>query len=105
MSDQTEAHRHEWHISESGSPYHDVDAGCRHCNARLTEEEVNARLNGWEAVKAREEAYQELIYAVETKHESETRHQTALRYIREAELHPLSGPFVVASEPPGEKKP
>ena len=46
MSDQTEAHRHEWHISESGSPYHDVDAGCRHCNARLTEEEVNARLNG-----------------------------------------------------------
>lgn len=29
--------------------------------------------------------YQELIFAVETKHKGETRHQTALRYIRERE--------------------
>ena len=54
-----------------------------------------------EAVKAREEAYSELVMAVETKHEGETRHHTALRYIREAEHRPSSGPFVTASEPPG----
>ena len=54
-----------------------------------------------EAVKAREEAYSELVMAVETKHEGETRHQTALRYIREAEHRPSSGPFVTASGPPG----
>ena len=30
-------------------------------------------------------AYYELIYAVGTKHPGETRHQTALRYIKEAE--------------------
>ena len=29
--------------------------------------------------------YNELIYAVQTKHHDETRHQTALRYIRNAE--------------------
>ena len=29
--------------------------------------------------------YNELIYAVQTKHPDETRHQTALRYIRNAE--------------------
>ena len=54
-----------------------------------------------EVAKAREEAYSELVMAVETKHEGETRHQTALRYIREAEHRPSSGPFVTASEPPG----
>ena len=32
-----------------------------------------------------QERYYELIMAVETKHPNETRHQTALRYIREAE--------------------
>ncbi len=31
--------------------------------------------------------YQELIYAVESKHAGETRHETALRYIRQAETH------------------
>ncbi len=31
------------------------------------------------------ELYNELIMAVEKKHEGETRHQTALRYIRERE--------------------
>lgn len=30
--------------------------------------------------------YNELLYSVETKFKNETRHQTALRYIREAEL-------------------
>ena len=35
--------------------------------------------------------YDELLYAVATKHENETRHETALRYIREQENKP-SGP-------------
>jgi len=34
--------------------------------------------------------YDELIYAVASKHEGETRHETALRYIRERET-PVSG--------------
>jgi hypothetical protein len=33
----------------------------------------------------REKAYDELIYAVGNKYEGETRHQTALRYIKQAE--------------------
>ena len=36
-------------------------------------------------VKELEDAYNELIYAVGTKYPDETRHQTALRYIRKAE--------------------
>ncbi len=32
------------------------------------------------------ELYNELIMAVETKHEGETRHQTALRYIKACEM-------------------
>ena len=32
-------------------------------------------------------AYHELLYAVGNIHRDETRHQTALRYIREAESH------------------
>lgn len=31
--------------------------------------------------------YEELIMEVATKHPNETRHQTALRYIRQAESH------------------
>lgn len=34
-------------------------------------------------VAAMEEAYHELLYAVANKYDGETRHQTALRYIRE----------------------
>jgi hypothetical protein len=43
--------------------------------------------------------YNELIMAVERKHEGETRHQTALRYIREAEsdaAQSACGPLVAA---------
>mgnify|MGYP001603984726 CR=1 FL=1 len=36
--------------------------------------------------------YQELLYAVGQKHPDETRHQTALRYIRQAELQHESVP-------------
>jgi hypothetical protein len=35
--------------------------------------------------------YMELLLAVESKHQDETRHQTALRYIRQAE-NQISGP-------------
>lgn len=37
-------------------------------------------------IKKVEELYNELIMAVETKHEGETRHQTALRYIKACEM-------------------
>ena len=42
-------------------------------------------------------AYQELIMAVEKKYPGESRHATALRYIREAERH--------ESGPPKEEQP
>ena len=45
------------------------------------------------------EAYDELIYSVETKCEGETRHDTALRYIREAENRKVSG-VAKSTEPP-----
>ena len=37
--------------------------------------------------------YEELLSAVAQKHEGETRHQTALRYIQERESRPSEGPF------------
>lgn len=45
--------------------------------------------------------YNELLNAVETKHEGETRHQTALRYIREHESS-SSGPSEQQHYPYGE---
>ena len=39
----------------------------------------------WEDVEDLETKYQELLTAVSQKYEGETRHQTALRYIRERE--------------------
>lgn len=38
------------------------------------------------------EAYYELIFSVETKHPQESRHQTALRYIKQAENHECNPP-------------
>ena len=43
-------------------------------------------------------AYMELIYAVQQKFPGETRHQTALRYIRERELASLSSGIAAAQE-------
>lgn len=40
--------------------------------------------------------YNELIYAVASRHKGETRHETALRYIREVEKH-IEGPCVESS--------
>lgn len=42
------------------------------------------------------ERYHELLYAVGTKYENETRHQTALRYITEREDH-IEGPSMDAA--------
>lgn len=36
--------------------------------------------------------YHELLYVVSRKFVGETRHQTALRYLREAEARPSNGP-------------
>jgi len=56
----------------------------------VTGNELRAHADTWQE-QVRE--YDELLYAVGNKHEGETRHETALRYIREAEAH-VSGPFV-----------
>ncbi len=39
-----------------------------------------------EAARNFKQAYFELIYAVGIKHPNETRHETALRYIKQAEM-------------------
>lgn len=53
-----------------------------------------------ELQKAREiqDLYYELLHAVEHKHEGETRHQTALRYIQQTELPHLEGATAYQSE-------
>lgn len=39
----------------------------------------------WKEAEKYKRLYYELLYAVETKNEGETRHETALRYIQESE--------------------
>lgn len=63
----------------------------------------------WEHAKAlqkeRDELskqYHELLYAVARKHEGETRHQTALRYIQQTEANCCSGPADSARAKQGE---
>lgn len=48
--------------------------------------DVYGKPNGWCWSCWKDHRYYELLYAVENKHEGESRHQTALRYIRNAEL-------------------
>lgn len=48
-------------------------------------------------------AYQELIYAVESKYPDETRHQTALRYIRQREAR-LDAPASASVTPSSSTK-
>ena len=58
----------------------------------------------WREVESLRTRYHELLYAVASKHEGETRHETALRYIRERENHTegpcVDSPNAEASEPP-----
>lgn len=42
--------------------------------------------------------YYELLYAVSIKHPNETRHETALRYIKQAEAH-TNGPEQTSNGP------
>lgn len=57
---------------------------CSNCGAKLTNAET-ARLN-WQGEAARVgKLYDELIYAVARVFPGESRHETALRYINEAE--------------------
>lgn len=50
----------------------------------------------WSGVERLRGLYNELLYAVESCHEGESRHETALRYIRERESR-IEGPCEAAS--------
>jgi hypothetical protein len=83
--------------AECGMPctpteYHPF-AACLMFKACHNSETVKANLG------AIQEPYWELLYAVESKHPGETRHETALRYIRQAEEFPVRA---ATGEPPGE---
>ena len=56
-------------------------------DARVAEAKVDA-----EELARLKLLYNELLYAVGNKHLGETRHQTALRYIQQAEAPCVSGP-------------
>lgn len=63
---------------------------CRVCGAKR---DASACVSPWREVERLCTAYNELLYAVASKHEGETRHETALRYIRERENR-TEGPCV-----------
>lgn len=66
----------------------------------------NTGLSGWQGESGYKEAYYELLLAVQTKHPGESRHQTALRYIRDRETisSDTAGMTVNPSEPGGASK-
>lgn len=53
----------------------------------------------WREAESLRTRYHELIYAVASKHEGETRHETALRYIRERE-NQMGGPCRESQQSP-----
>jgi len=59
-------------------------ACCFHCDCEATIDKV-MKAGYRDALERSEAQYQDLLYQVETKHEGETRHETAKRYIAEAE--------------------
>ena len=90
-----EAYRAEL-LNEVGEPEYFI-RDCDELRAQLAKAErlwqvAQGRCDGLEEKLAKAEQrvaeYNELIYAVQTKHHDETRHQTALRYIRNAENRP-----------------
>jgi hypothetical protein len=86
--------------------FHGNGEGLKAC-ARQLRRALNAGLRG-DALppppQPYEEAYFELIYAVGMKHPNESRHQTALRYIRQAEE--VQGPAMqVGALPPPRRTP
>ena len=69
---------HEW-----GPPFDNGYYGCLRCPCVLSPEQVTATLNAH--VELKRGGYGELVMAVVNKHEGESRHETALRYIQERE--------------------
>ena len=73
----------------------EVSEACQLLNAKTNlgerSEPPTALLGEAATEKTANELYHELIYAVEKKFPDETRHQTALRYIMEAESNSIIG--------------
>jgi hypothetical protein len=60
---------------------------CQSCRDKIERADFKSRIHQLEAELARKDKlYSELIMAVGRKYPGETRHQTALRYIRMAEI-------------------
>jgi hypothetical protein len=86
----------EWHCSQY--PGCECFAGCREKALEGQREPHYARVMCREDLPVSAEAgivadlYNELLYAVESKYPGESRHDTALRYIRDRETRPSNGP-------------
>jgi hypothetical protein len=86
----------EWHCSQY--PGCECFAGCREKALEGQREPPYARVMCREDLPVSAEAgivadlYNELLYAVESKYPGESRHDTALRYIRDRETRPSNGP-------------
>jgi hypothetical protein len=86
----------EWHCSQY--PGCECFAGCREKALEGQREPHYARVMCREDLPVSAEAgivadlYNELLYAVESKYPGESRHDTALRYIRDRETRPHHGP-------------
>jgi hypothetical protein len=86
----------EWHCSQY--PGCECFAGCREKALEGQREPPYARVMCREDLPVSAEAgivadlYNELLYAVESKYPGESRHDTALRYIRDRETRPHHGP-------------
>lgn len=66
--------------------------GCDVYDYGLTRGGLWCRLLPEDELKATQEKHNELLYAVACKFDGETRHQTALRYIQEAEIVKCESP-------------
>lgn len=62
-----------------------AEGGALHDQLVDQQQEIIRLTDRLQAAEKRVKLYDELIYAVESKHPDETRHETALRYIRERE--------------------
>ncbi len=55
-----ETHKHVWHVTESGDPYHDPGLICADCPAQLEQDEANAFIAGLRHIAQR---YQQMVEA------------------------------------------
>lgn len=84
---------HDWRIEKLEDDWR-VRIRCLHCEKRRELEEIRAVLVRCEdsvRLAELEALYSELVMAVSRKFSGESRHQTALRYIIEAESNHSSG--------------